>query len=417
MATTTAPVQETERIHSLDVLRGVAVLGILAMNIWSFAMPFNAYINPTSFGDLSGANWWAWLVSHLVFEFKFMTIFSMLFGAGVFLMTARVEARGVPPARLHYRRMGWLILFGLLHAFLLWYGDILFVYGVCGLLVYVFRRRSPHSLLAIGLAAILLAWLISIGMGTLIQFAPEQVREEVSRENWNRPPEAIQAEIEAYRGGWWRQMEHRAPFALFFQLFGLVMFLVWRAGGTMLLGMALFQWGVFSGRRSARFYWTLVALGALVGLPVVYYGVVQQFAHNWSFEYSMFFGGLYNYWASLLVALGWVGAVMLACRSDALRAFVRPFAAVGRMAFSNYLLQTVICTTLFYGHGFGLFGRLERIEQAGVVLAIWIFQLMISPLWLRRFQFGPLEWLWRSLTYGRMQPFRRPAPVVAPITG
>ncbi len=144
------PVSERERIFTLDVLRGFAVLGILPMNIQDFSMPGAAYLNPTAYGDLHGANYWVWLLSHLLADEKFMTIFSMLFGAGIFLMTSRIEAAGQPSAALHYRRMGWLVLFGLLHAYLLWSGDILFSYGVCGLLVFLFRKWRPRTSLIVG---------------------------------------------------------------------------------------------------------------------------------------------------------------------------------------------------------------------------------------------------------------------------
>ena len=118
-------------------------------------------------------------------------------------------------------------------------------------------------------------------------------------------------------------------------------------------------------------------------------------------------GSQYNYWGSVLVSLGWVGVVMLACKSGRLAPATAPLAAVGRMAFSNYILQTVICTTIFYGHGFGLFGRVSRVGQIAIVIAVWTVQLIVSPIWLRHFRFGPLEWLWRSLTYRRVQPMIR----------
>ena len=121
---------------------------------------------------------------------------------------------------------------------------------------------------------------------------------------------------------------------------------------------------------------------------------------------SFFLASQYNYWASILVALGWVGATMLVCQSP-LKRLTRPLAAVGRMAFSNYILDTVICTSIFYGFGLGMFGKVSRVQQIEIVFAIWIVQLVISPLWLKYFQFGPLEWLWRSLTYWSRQPFRK----------
>src|SRR5258708_23123865 len=136
-----------ERIVPMDVLRGFALLGILVMNIQLFAMVEAAYDNPTAYGDLNGANFLVWLLSHLFADQKFISIFSMLFGAGIVLMWRKAERSGARPARLHYRRMGWLILFGLLHAYLLWYGDILYAYGICGLFVCLFRRKSPRTLI------------------------------------------------------------------------------------------------------------------------------------------------------------------------------------------------------------------------------------------------------------------------------
>jgi uncharacterized protein len=148
------PVTEKERIVSIDVLRGFALLGILPMNIQYFSMISAAYENPTAYGDLKGANYWVWLLCHVLADQKFMTIFSMLFGAGILLMTSRIEATGKPSAALHYRRMGWLILFGLAHAYLLWSGDILVAYGMCGLLVYLFRKLRPRTLLVLALLTI-----------------------------------------------------------------------------------------------------------------------------------------------------------------------------------------------------------------------------------------------------------------------
>jgi len=151
----------------------------------------------------------------------------------------------------------------------------------------------------------------------------------------------------------------------------------------------------------------MVALGVFVGLPIIYYGAYRMIASGWAFPYSFTSGQQYNYWASTLVSFAWVGAVMLACRFSALLPLTRRLAAVGRMAFSNYIFHTLICTTIFYGHGLGLFGKVERVGQLAIVLGIWALQLIISPIWLRYFLFGPLEWLWRSLTYFEWEPFRR----------
>jgi uncharacterized protein len=170
--------------------------------------------------------------------------------------------------------------------------------------------------------------------------------------------------------------------------------------------MALYRLGVLSAQRSAACYSWMIIAGVLIGLPLVAYGVHWNEANAWGPQ-SMFYGFQFNYWGSIPVSLGWIGAVMLLCRSGMLAWLRSRLAAVGRLAFSNYILQSLICTTIFYGHGFGLFGEVERVGQIAIVAGIWLFQLLVSPLWLRRFRFGPLEWLWRSLTYGRRQPFVR----------
>src|SRR6185369_853920 len=139
----------------------------------------------------------------------------------------------------------------------------------------------------------------------------------------------------------------------------------------------------FRAQWSRRSYLSLVAFGAFAGIPLVGFGVVQDYSRNWDFKYSAFFGGQYNYWGSYLVALGWVGLIMMWCQSTLLSGLKRRMAAVGRTAFSNYILQTVICTTIFYGHGFGYFGSLSRVGQIILVFAIYSTQLSFAPLWLR----------------------------------
>lgn len=407
-----APVTESERISSLDTLRGFALLGILVMNIQSFAMPFSAYFNPTAYGDLTGANYVVWLASHLLFDQKFMTIFSMLFGAGIILLTTRLAARGERPARIHYRRMLWLLLMGMLHAYGLWYGDILVLYAVCGMVVYGMRKWRPRTLLIVGLLVISVGAATNLLTGWSVQFWPP---EEIQRfkNDFDPPPEIIAKELAHYRGGWWDQMPHRAKLTFDFHVFYILVWGMWRAGGLMLVGMALYKWGVFSLERSPAFYARLMAIGLPLGTALTGWGVHENFSRNWEFPYPSFYGVQFNYFGSLMASIGLVGLVLWMCKTGALRGLQARLAAVGRMAFTNYLLHTIICTTIFYGHGFGSFGSVPRVGQAGVVAGVWAFQLMVSPIWLRHFQMGPFEWLWRSLTYGEAQPFRRMAPAPA----
>ena len=308
--------------------------------------------------------------------------------------------------------MGWLLVIGLLHAHLLWSGDILFLYGVCGMLVYPLRRHPPGRLLVLGVAMLAIASAYSVWSGLSLPYWSEEVLSSFTRDVWQPTPEMIEEELAAYRGGWLDQQPARSASALEFETVILTTWGLWRAGGLMLIGMALFRRRVFSAERSPRFYAALIAVAAAIGLPLEAYGIATDFARGWP-VWSFFVGAQFNYWPSIAVSLGYVGVVMLACQTAALHALTRPFAAIGRTALTNYLLQTILCTTLFYGHGLGWFGSVDRVGQVGVVAAVWTVQLVASPLWLRRFRFGPAEWAWRSLTYGAHLPMRR-APAEEP---
>jgi uncharacterized protein len=400
----TGPTTTKERILSLDVLRGIAILGILIMNIQGYSMIQAAYLNPAAYGDLTGINKWVWILSHLFADQKFMTIFSIMYGAGIVLLTSRAAASKQSVAGVHYRRTFWLLIIGLIHAYLMWHGDILVPYALCAIPAFLFRKLKPKTLVIFGIILILVASLIYLAFGLSMPQWPPEAKENVMS-IWNPDAEAVNSEIEAYRGGWAEQLNHRVPTSLIFHTFVFLIWTGWRVGGLMLIGMALFKWGILSAERSKRFYKRLITIGLPIGWALVIFGVVQNFAHGWSLEYSMYLGWQFNYWGSLFVSIGYIALIMLICQSHVTSKIMNSFAAVGRTALSNYLLQTVICTTIFYGHGFGLFGRLERWQQVVVIPTIWILQLIVSPIWLRHFRFGPVEWLWRSLTYLRLQPF------------
>ena len=401
-----APIRTTERIVAIDVLRGFALLGILIMNIQRFSMPAAAYFNPTAYGDLGGTNRWVWILSHIFADQKFMTIFSLLFGAGIVLMGAKLDECGQRAWGVHYRRTFWLLLIGLAHAYLLWSGDILVAYALCGFWVYWLRRLRPGWQMALGVLVVSIPALVMAGTGLSMQFIPPETVQELQA-GWQPAAETIAEEAASYRGGWLAQMDARVPASVEFQTVGLLFWGLWRAGGLMLMGMALYRWGVLSGRRSRSFYIGMAALGLAVGLPVVSWGVIQNFAHNWTMEFSRFgLGAQANYWGSLFVSAGYIGRLMLFARSRALPRLQDAVAAVGRTALTNYLLQTILATAIFYGDGLGLFGSVERVGQIGIVAAIWVVQLVVSPLWLRYYRLGPFEWLWRSLTYWRFQPMR-----------
>jgi len=413
MSELSGPVTRSERIQSLDVLRGFAVLGILVMNIQSFSMVGAAYFNPTAYGDLTGLNYLVWLLSHLFFDMKMMSIFSMLFGAGIVLMAERMERTGRKPAGVHYRRTLILLLFGISHAWLLWTGDILFAYAMCALLVYLFRKKGARTLITLGLLTLAVGTTLSLLAQFSMPYWPEESLTAMAK-GWSPTPDQIATQLEAYRGSWTAQNTVRFPAAMGMEIGAFLWTLSWRAGGLMLMGMGLFKMGVFSASLRARSYRRMILAAVLLGFPLVVAGIWFQTTHGWTLDPG-FFGGLqFNYWGSILVALGWVGVVMLFCQRESGSILRRSLAATGQMALTNYLMQTVICTTIFYGHGFGLFGSVERTGQILIVFGVWAAQLLWSPWWLARFRFGPFEWLWRSLTYLKLQPMRLAANAAAP---
>ncbi len=430
-----APVAPGDRYGSIDTLRGVAVLGILAMNIMAFAQPMAGYFSPIApglvehQGEYRGANAVAWWVQYLVFDMKMITIFSMLFGAGLVLMHGRASVRAREGfAGVYYRRLGVLIVFGLVHAYLIWFGDVLFVYALCGLVLYPMRRLRPATLIGVGILLVVVGLVITSLMGMFLQYmhtealAAQAVLDaggELSgqQRGWidgwtnmnsgfNPTPEQAKAQIDEMRATGFDAVVANARHTLPMHLFMIPLFFFWRVAGVMLMGMGLMKLGVFSAERSTAFYRKLVLVGYGVGIPLLLVGAQQLFKTGFGAVEFHLYTGHFNAIASLFVALGHVGLVMLIWKAGALGAVTRRLAAVGRMALSNYLAQSLICTAVFYGWGLGFYGRLERDELMLVVLGVWALELLWSPWWLGRFRFGPAEWLWRSLTYGKMQAMR-----------
>ncbi len=414
MDTKPVPVTASDRHDVIDFLRGLAVLGILVMNIQSFAMPFALYFNPTALGPPAPLEFTIWMTGHLFFDQKFMTIFSILFGAGVLLMTTRAEERGGRAAWLHYRRMFWLLVFGLVHAYLIWYGDILVLYAVCGSIVFLFRRWRPLPLTIAGVIMLAVSpMLMRLGFAS-IESAPPEVRQEIF-DFWSPSSTMVQQEIAAFQGNWLQQQPKRAAFAWDFHSFEILMWGIWRAGGLMLIGMALLKGRVLTAERQRDFYPRLFVAGWLLGLPIIVLGVVRMSEANWEAMYSFLIGFSFNYWGSVLVSLGWIGLFVSLWITHALGGLAARLVAVGRTAFSCYILTSLVCTFIFYGHGLGLFGRVRRPGQILVTVMVWTILLIVAPLWLDRFRFGPLEWLWRTLTYGERQPMRRSAVSAVPV--
>jgi uncharacterized protein len=427
------PVLPFDRFLAVDLLRGFALLGILAMNIIDFGWPWLAYGNPLLGGGFKGFDRVIWIFNHLVFEEKMMTLFSMLFGAGLVLMDGRAAAKGASIRGTYFRRIFWLFAIGLVHAYLIWEGDVLVLYAECGVFLYFFRKKTPRTLIALGVGLIVALAPLVLGFAAGIDYMKAAATKVDAKKKAGAEPtwlekkaaklwtEDLQKElmptpeqrakewdkvVATHRGGYAGIVKDKAVDLVQSQTWGFLFGAGLFAGGRMLLGMGLMKLGVFSGERSRRFYLWLLLLGYGIGLPLMVYDAYELMRHEFSFDYELHGGAIVNLLGSVVVALGHVGLWMLIFKAGLLEWLTRRLAAVGRMALTNYLTHSIVCTTIFYGYGLGYYGTMNRTGLMAVVVAIWIAQLTISPIWLRYFRFGPAEWLWRSLTYWRRQPMR-----------
>jgi uncharacterized protein len=429
-ASAVAPVAQKQRINSLDILRGIALLGILLINIVHFGLPWPAHLNPTVIGEATGLNVLVWKINSLFFEGTMRGIFSMLFGAGVILFTLKAEQKGagLKTADYYYRRVIWLLLFGMIHAYaFLWPGDILYQYGLIGLFLFPLRYTSPKYLIAAACVIFVIGALVNhreyrkvvkqkekavlaknaIAAGT--EPSPELKR---AQEEWagtlngNHPaPEEMEKRVANFNKGYLGMVRVMAPQIENLQSLYTYRFKVWDILSMMLLGMALFKMRIFNAHRSVRFYLLLAIIGYSIGLTVNYIEINHIVSSNFDVIVLAKAERTYHL-GRLFTAMGHIGLIMLFCKLPILYWLKHSLASVGRMAFTNYIMHTVICNIIFLGIGFGLYGTLERYQLYYIVLAIWIFQMAFSPLWLRYFRFGPLEWAWRSLTYKKVQPLR-----------
>ena len=394
------PVEAKARIGSLDALRGVAVLGILAVNAASFALPFMVYDDPALspfpvVGDNAVARW----AVEVFFQQKFIALFSILFGASIYLVGGeRDDAEG---GRLLRRRLFWLAVIALIHGLAFWYGDVLLLYAWAGLFLSLMRSLPARLLIGLGLGLTLLLATLQASMALFAAHGPAALTQEFNRSQFT--VDMVRQSIAAYQSGWLGALGQNLTAWLVLQGTSLTIF-VFSTVPLMMLGMGLLKSGFLGGRAPAWVYLALVALGAatLAMLAPLQWRELTQ-PHTT--------GGLAAALASypILITLGYAGLViLLATRS--LRWLVAPFRAAGQMAFTNYLAQTLIMTSIFYmPWGPRLFGQVDYVQLWGVVAAIWMLQLVWSPLWLRVFRMGPLEWVWRRLTYGRRMPLRKAA--------
>ncbi len=428
------PVSQSERIAILDSLRGIAILGILLMNIPGFGLPRVIFHDLSVLNEWDGPNYYTWYIIDGFLEGTQRALFSMLFGAGILLFISRLEKKteGMMAAELFFKRHLWLLLFGLFNAFvLLWFWDILYAYAICGMVLFAFRRLPARSLLIAAFVSLLLGIAREnrnlyidkavIDKGEKVASldtnqtkltenqkeelrAMEEIKDRAKPENKKKRMEkGIAAVLTSYSSLYTehsnRSMEGETVF-LYYYIWDLFLF--------MFIGMAFFKLGILQSEARTRIYLWIAIVGLVVGIPLsvlfLQPDIEFRFNHfevlkNTSFEVYQL--------ARLFRSLGTFGCIMLLYKSGWFGWLFRIMRPVGQMAFTNYLLQSILCGIFFYGIGFGMFGKLQRYELYYVVLAVWIIQIFWSHLWLKYFRFGPFEWLWRSLTYWEVQPFRK----------
>ncbi len=419
------PIREAQRIDSIDAVRGFAILGIFLVNIGLFGQPifhamgFGASELPTL--DIAAKNF-----VRVFGEFKFMSLFALLFGAGFVIQSHRARQAGRAFAGPYLRRMGLLLLIGLIHAWLFWYGDILVMYATIGVGLLIVRDVSGRALLILGLTVFLLGGLWMGGYNLLMsQFEmpmPEEITVDAALPAWDRfmayfeasgymtfSPMGAEAEIVAYQEGPWLA----AFLARFSTWAGMMVFAVIIGGfglrvvAQFLLGAALMKLGFFAPERRA---WRKRAAiwGLAIGVPLEMASALWLVQAGETQGNMAIYQSVHFVW-SLILMFGYLGLIGVLVDAGALRWLVTGLRAVGRMALSNYLLQTLVTTTIMYSYGFGQFGRWSPSAMVAYVFVFFAIQMVLSVLWLKAFRFGPLEWLWRAGTYWTLPKMRREA--------
>ena len=429
-----APVNQFERIIILDSLRGIAVLGILLMNIPGFALPDPAMLDPSVLNEWGTINFKIWYFIEWFMEGSQRALFSMLFGAGIILFINRQEKRtaGLWPSDYFFRRQLWLLVFGLFNAFvLLWFWDILFAYACCGMILFAFRRYSSKKLLIAACICVLLMTLrenadlyrdkVTIYKGeqvakpdtTKTKLTGEQKKElsEMTDIKEKASPESkkknMESNLEKVKGDYATFYKYQSERSFFVETTFFYKY-IWDLLLFMFLGMAFYKSGVLTANVSSKVYWLMFIVGLGAGLTLSW--AFLQPSINYRFnEFDYIRNVRFEFYeiSRTLRSLGIFAFIMLLYKSGWFKWLFTLMRPVGQMAFTNYLMQSLLCGLFFYGIGFGMFGKLQRYEIYYVVLAVWVIEIIWSHIWLRYFRFGPLEWLWRSLTYWKKQPFRK----------
>ncbi|RAJ10691.1 uncharacterized protein LX64_00297 [Chitinophaga skermanii] len=426
------PLQQNERISVIDTIRGVALLGILLMNIPFMAMP-NDYIENYTLQKESSTDVIIYYIVNFFFEGSMRALFGMLFGAGMVLLTSRLEKQLSPtltPADFYYRRLIWLLIFGLIDAYLLiWVGDVLYAYAVTGLFLFPFRKLPVKTLLLYTTGV----FIIITYKETNRQYEMQQMRvngekalllekqkvklteeQEKHKKDWTnfkeshepaKIKEKADKEIKKAREGYFKIMRNQVRMNQNIQSFVLYVHMFWDTILCFFIGMILFKSGILQGEKSMRFYVAMLLGCYAIGLTISYF--ILKMHIDTKFDFTQYFSrmpvNLYQL-KRILLAGGHLALIQIVYKLGWFKWLLSALAAVGQMAFTNYLMQAIIGNFIFFGYGLRWFGALPRTDIYLVAMGIWVFQIIFSVLWLRKFKFGPFEWAWRSLTYWKRQP-------------
>lgn len=453
---TLAPTADVSRNRAIDAVRGFALLGIFLVNVKLFGDAFGLMMNPLPPEGSGVGDAVVHYAVKTLCEGKFYPLFSMLFGMGLAMQWSRAKASGRSFVGVGIRRMIVLGVLGLAHGLLLWYGDILFIYSTAGIVMVFLVGLRTKTLAIVAASLIGTGVVLTTGLATLMVMtmptsedpqtavvekeatpaeapgeepaeAPSEATEESQDAEAASPfmrairvfedpaaasavggpmasPAWIEAEREAYREGPYLQM-------LLFRVTSFAMYMVftaagfwWQVLGLMCVGAAMYKAGLFEARGEG---WIrrLAVIGCIVGvLAGLLYAMLPHLAPMWVF---MLGGNAVLMIGGPILSLGYLGVMTLLARSDWASLPTEAISRVGRMALTNYLLQTLTATWIFYAWGLGLFGQTSAVEKVGIVLGIYAAQVLLSVAWLQVFRYGPMEWLWRSATYLRIPPLLR----------
>ena len=413
-----APQTDTSRLRTLDALRGVAVMGILLMNIFSFAMPSAAYFNPRAYRADNVIDYAVWSFNFILIDSKMRALFSLLFGASMLLFIERADASGLDSIKLHVRRMGWLFLFGALHYAFLWDGDILTLYAAVGVIAFLWHWLEPRELIKLSIGLTLASFLLwtsvlysfhkadAAGLASRASVEAVEARQTNLASLGEPNSSAIDDELDLFKSGY-REIVTARVFTDWAKPFRQIVSYGFETLGLIFLGMALLKNGFLRGEWSNLAYWRVVGWGYGVGVG----GMSILWLIIWRSGFDvMTTGGAVLLWSlpfRIPIMLGHAALILITLRLLQGSLVAQRIEAVGKTAFSNYILMSLILAPIFYGYGLGLFGELFRWEAYFLVIPIWAVMLLWSKPWMAQFRHGPLEWLWRSLTRQEWVPMRR----------